>query len=150
MFYRSMPGYTLAGPGDSGAGSKVCKDRITLLLCVNGDGSDNSIVAIGRSKVPRKTNVKFWKDNKIKYYNNGTAWMTGYIFKELLTDFDDRLTRKTVLILDNFSGHTIDPLTVYKHLCVVFLPPNTTAVTQALDAGISHIKNIIYRDHCYL
>ena len=44
---------------------------------------------------------------------------------------------KIALILDNFSGH---PNPTLSHVKLFFLPPNTTFMTQPMDAGI--IKNL--------
>ena len=60
LYYRKYPKYTLARAGDTGAGGKDDKNRITLLFSVNGDGSERSIVAIGKSKTPRGTNKKLF------------------------------------------------------------------------------------------
>jgi hypothetical protein len=64
----------------------------------------------------------------------------------LLEDFDSKLTRPTVLLLDNFSGHIKDIQdVVLNHLEVIFLPANTTSKTQPLDAGIIASFKIHYR-----
>ena len=105
LFYRSTPTMTLARKGDDGAGSKGDKLRVTLLLCVNGDGTKKEMVLIGKSKNPRGTNQAYWESKGIKYYHNSKAWMNSEIFKNVLQDFDSKLTRPTVLLLDNFLGH---------------------------------------------
>ena len=42
------------------------------------------------------------------------------------------------MILDNFSGHEVD--LALDHVKLLFLPPNTTSVSQPMDQGI--IKNV--------
>lgn len=108
LFYRSMPKYTLVGRGDDGAGGKEDKQRITVLLCVNGDGSNSQIVLIGKAARPRGTDKTFWIHNEVQYFANETAWMTGEIFTNLLEQFDRRMEGRgpVVLLLDNFSGHS--------------------------------------------
>jgi hypothetical protein len=58
---------------------KHSKDRLTVLLCVNSDGSDKQVqIVIGESSKPR-----CFKDGKklpIKYHANSKAWMTTEIF----------------------------------------------------------------------
>jgi hypothetical protein len=145
LFYRSMPRYTLASGLDDGAGAKEDKVRITALLSVSGDGSKKKLVVIGKSKVPRGTSEEFWKENGIQYFYNSKAWMNSTIWNKLLKEFDDSLDAPSILIVDNFSGHDIDPLEDYKYLIPIFLPPNTTSVTQALDAGIISLFKVKYR-----
>ena len=146
LFYRSTPTGTLARKGDDGAGAKGDKLRVTLLLCVNGDGTKKEMVLIGKAAKPRGTSPEYWKSKGIKYFSNNKAWMDSKIFMELIKDFDSRLTRPTVLLLDNFSGHIKDLQDVeLNHLEVIFLPANTTSKTQPLDAGIIASFKIHYR-----
>lgn len=102
---------------------------------VNGDKSDRKIVMKAKSK-PRSVTINFWIKNKIKFYTNLSAWMNWEIFKELILDFDNEITEPAILILDYFSGHRIDCANMLKNLTLLYLPPNTTAKTQPLDAGI--------------
>ncbi|KAI6648433.1 Tigger transposable element-derived protein 4-like [Oopsacas minuta] len=53
--------------------------------------------------------------------------------------FDDR---KIAMILDNFSGH---PNLNLSHIKLFFLPPNTTSMTQPMDAGLSKNLKHYYR-----
>lgn len=145
IFYRALPKYTLAGMNDDGAGAKEDRQRITALICANGDGSDTSVVLIGKSQTPRNTTPRFWADLGIQYFSNKSAWMNSLIFNKLLLDFDARCDSPTVLILDNFSGHNILDSTTLTHVIPIYLPPNTTSVTQALDAGIIAAFKINYR-----
>ncbi|XP_049275472.1 tigger transposable element-derived protein 4-like [Rhipicephalus sanguineus] len=54
LFYQMLPGKTNAMKGDTCAGGKHSKVRVTALLCTNMDGSDRRVpVVIGKSKKPR-------------------------------------------------------------------------------------------------
>jgi hypothetical protein len=145
LFYRAMPQYTLAGHDDTGAGTKADKSRITCVLSVNGDGTNSSIVLIGKSKNPHGTNMDFWRRQGIRYFSNSTAWMTKTIFLTLLSDFDASISEPAILLLDNFSGHSIDDVQQFTNVLPVFLPPNTTSKTQPLDAGIIASFKLHYR-----
>jgi len=125
LFYRGLPRYTLASGDDDGAGSKEDKNRITVMLSVNGDG--------------------FWKENGVDYFSNSKAWMNGQIFEKLLRDFDSRMNEPTILIIDNFAGHSVEELADYKWIIPIFLPANTTSVTQPLDGGIIATAKVKYR-----
>jgi len=145
LFYRAMPGYTLAGRDDTGAGAKADKSRITCVLSVNGDGTHSSVVLIGKSKKPHGTNPNFWEHLGIQYFSNSTSWMTSTIFSTLLQKFDASLTEPAILLLDNFSGHSVDAIQSCTNILPVFLPPNTTSRTQPLDAGIISTFKLNYR-----
>jgi hypothetical protein len=50
LFYNMLPDRTLALKGESCHGRKNSKDRLTVLLCVNSDGSDKQVpIVIGKS-----------------------------------------------------------------------------------------------------
>jgi transposase len=53
-FFNVFPDRTLAYKGESCHGRKHSKDRFTVLLCVNSDGSDKHVpIVIGKSPKPR-------------------------------------------------------------------------------------------------
>ena len=54
LFFNVLPDRTLACKGESCHGGKHSKDRLTVLLCVNSDGSDKQVqIVIGKSPKPR-------------------------------------------------------------------------------------------------
>ena len=75
LFFNMLPARTLAYKGESCHGRKHSKDRLTVLLCVNSDGSDKQVpTVIGKSQKPKCfKNVKKMPN---KYHANGKAWMT--------------------------------------------------------------------------
>ena len=68
---------------------------------------------------------------------NRKAWMTSAIFERYIQKLDRKFTRqkrKIALILDKCTAHPhISNLDSIK---LVFLPPNTTATCQPMDAGV--------------
>jgi hypothetical protein len=75
LFFSLLPDRTLAYKGESCRGGKHSKDRLTVLLCVNSDGSDKQVpIVIGKSPKPRC--FKNVKKLPTKYHPNGKAWMT--------------------------------------------------------------------------
>jgi hypothetical protein len=53
LFFNVLPERTLAYKGESCLGGKHSKDRLTVLLCVNSDGSDKQVpTVIGKSPKP--------------------------------------------------------------------------------------------------
>jgi len=53
LFFTVLPNRTLAYKGESCHIGKDSKDRLTVLLCVNSDGSDKQVpIVIGKSPKP--------------------------------------------------------------------------------------------------
>ena len=53
LFYKSLPHRTYCFDSDKPAGSAKCKDKLTLLIITNMDGSDHrKLSVIGKSKTP--------------------------------------------------------------------------------------------------
>ena len=140
LFYKLLPNKTLAFKGQRCAGGKLSKDRLTLMFCVNMDGSDKCpLLTIGKSQKPRSFKNKVTLPTE--YKSNRKAWMTSDIFTEWLKKFDRKMTtqkRKVALLLDNCAAHPKN-VTGLKSVELYYLPPNTTSVLQPLDQGI--IKN---------
>ena len=54
LYFNVLPDRTLAYKGESCHGGKHSKDRPTVLLCVNSDGSGKQVpIVIGKSPKPR-------------------------------------------------------------------------------------------------
>ena len=145
LFYRLTPNSTLA----TGAvrGTKKCKDRLTVALCANADGSHKcKPLVIGKSKRPHCFGSHFDPSVYVTYTSNTKAWMTGVIFQQWLQSFNlimKMRKRKVLLLIDNAGSHT-EPLTL-SHVTVKFLPAYTTAHLQPMDGGIIQNFKVHYR-----
>lgn len=144
LFFQMTPSKTHALKGDPCPGGKHSKVRVTVLLCVNMDGSHRlKPFVIGRSKKP----VCFRNQHiPVHYRSNKKAWMTRVLFEEWLLEMDSVIEsqgRKVVLLLDNCSAHNVSPKLTSIEL--MFLPPNTTAGLQPLDAGVIANFKALYR-----
>lgn len=146
LFYKCLPDHTLALKGEACHGGKSSKERLTVLLCTNSDGSDKrKPVVIGKSARPRC--FKNIKSLPVIYRANSRAWITNEFFYRFLHDFDDaigRQGRKVVLFVDNCSAHSKD-ISSLKNVKVIFYPPNCTSRVQPLDLGIIHSFKRHYR-----
>ena len=98
--------------GDKPAGSAKCKDRLTLLIITNMDGSDHrKLSVIGKSKTPRCLQKKYKmqvKDMTVDWYASKNAWMTGEIHHQIMTKLNNkmRLSNHHILyVCDNASSH---------------------------------------------
>ena len=140
LFYKSLPHRTYCFDGDKPAGSAKRKDRLTLLIITNMDGSDHrKLSVIGKSKTPRCLQKKYKmqvKDMSVDWYASKNALMTGEIHHQIMTKLNNemRLSNRHILyVCDNASSHQVRE---YSHIKFLMLPPNATSIMQPLDQGI--------------
>ena len=140
LFYKSLPHRTYCFDSDKPAGSAKRKDRLTLLIITNMDGSDHrKLSVIGKSKTPRCLQKKYKmqvKDMSVDWYASKNAWMTGEIHHQIMTKLNNemRLSNHHILyVCDNASSHQVRE---YSHIKFLMLPPNATSIMQPLDQGI--------------
>ena len=140
LFYKSLPHRTYCFDGDKPAGSAKHKDRLTLLIITNMDGSDHrKLSVIGKSKTPRCLQKKYKmqvKDMAVDWYASKNAWMTGEIHHQIMSKLNNemRLSNRHILyVCDNASSHQVRE---YSHIKFLMLPPNATSIMQPLDQGI--------------
>ena len=140
LFFKSLPHRTYCFDSDKPAGSAKRKDRLTLLIITNMDGSDHrKLSVIGKSKTPRCLQKKYKmqvKDMSVDWYASKNAWMTGEIHHQIMTKLNNemRLSNRHILyVCDNASSHQVRE---YSHIKFLMLPPNATSIMQPLDQGI--------------
>lgn len=145
LFFKLTPDRTMKFKGETCAGGKFSKERITILLTANMDGSEKKrLLVIGKSRNPRC--FKKVKVLPVDYENNKKAWMTSRVFEGFLRKWNSELARKgrkILLLLDNCPSHP--KLTNLSHIKLAFFPPNTTAVLQPLDQGVIRSLKRNYR-----
>ncbi|GBP97282.1 Tigger transposable element-derived protein 4 [Eumeta japonica] len=81
IFYKLTPDKTLKFKGEKCVGGKLSKERITVLVAANMDGTEKrKLMVIGKSKNPRcfKNITKL----PVTYKANKSAWMTSQLFEE--------------------------------------------------------------------
>ena len=145
VFFRALPHGTLCFSNENVKGNKAQKDRITVVVCANGDGSCSSLWAIGKSQNPR-----CFKTLKpcLPYKANKKAWMTRDLFNAWLLEFDKGrrdAKRNALLLLDNCPVHTVGEDINLTHTKVLMLPPNLTSVMQPMDMGVIKAMKSHYR-----
>ena len=114
LFYKSPPHRTYCHVDDKPAGSTKCKDRLTLLIITNMDGSDHrKLFVIGKAKNPRCLQIKYKMTvNKmaVDWYASKNAWMTGDIHHRIMTKFNNQLRKAghhVLYVCDNASSHQV-------------------------------------------
>nr|XP_042896541.1 tigger transposable element-derived protein 4-like [Parasteatoda tepidariorum] len=106
LFYRILPDKTLCFKGEKCIGGKKSKERLTVLLSANMDGSEKMIpLVIGKFLKPRCT--KNCKSLPVLYDANSKAWMTQTLWEKTLRRWDlhfSKKNRKVALIADNYCS----------------------------------------------
>lgn len=157
LLWRSLPRKSLASRRErTAAGFKVSKDRITLMVGANANGSHAlPLLMIGKSAKPRC--FKNVKSLPLCYKNQRKAWMSGEIFidwyrNEFLPEVkkfrkERGLTGPVLLILDNAPTHPAADILneVDPNFKVIYLPPNVTALLQPMDQGVIEKFKRLYR-----
>ena len=112
LYWRAMPDGTLSFKNAEASGCKVPKERVTLLLACNMDGTEKlEPLTIGKSKQPRC--FKNVKRLPVAYEANKNAWMTSDIWEEWLKKLDTHRSHRTprhsfsqwIGIIANFKQH---------------------------------------------
>lgn len=145
LFFRLLPAKTLAFKNEKCVGGKKSKERLTVFLGANMDGSEKlRPLVIGKFQKPRC--FKNVKSLPVDYDANKKAWMTVTIWEKTIRRLDRQFAkkkRKVVIIADNCTAHTNIPQLASIEL--VFLPPNVTSVLQPLDQGVIQNLKVNYR-----
>lgn len=149
LFFRALPERTLALKGDKCKGGKQVKQRITLLLFANMDGTERiKPIVIGRSNKPRCFAHVDLARLGIDYYNNRKAWMTSELWQRIIVTFDRAMhaaNRRVLLVVDNASSHVLNATLQLQAVTIKHLPPNATSVLQPLDQGVIRSVKVAYR-----
>ena len=83
LYFKMLPGHTLASVHKQPDGTKKAKDRVTINACANASGTIKlPLLFIGKAKNPRC----FRKINKealpVVYRNQKNAWINTHIFRD--------------------------------------------------------------------
>ncbi len=147
MFYRMMPDKTLEFKSVDCNGGKQSKERLTVMVCANMSGNEKlPLFVIGKAMKPRC--FKNVKSLPTEYTANKRAWMTSEIFRNWLRKIDEQMKknkRRIVMVVDNCPAHP--KMEGLLATTLVFLPPNTTSLTQPCDEGIIQNLKVHYRKH---
>ncbi|GFX44751.1 tigger transposable element-derived protein 6 [Trichonephila clavipes] len=145
LFFKCLAEKTFIFKKQKCHGEKYSKERLTILLTVNMDGSEKiTPLVIGKSAKPGC--FKGINSIRIKYRSNKKAWMTTELFNEWLVSLNSDMKREKrhiLLFLDNCTVHNNAP--TLSNVKLQFFPPNSTSKLQPLDSGIIDYFKIFYR-----
>lgn len=140
LFFKCTPDKTYTMKGELCKGGKSSKERVTVLVGANMDGSEKlPMLMNGKSMKPRC--FKGVKSFPVEYTANKKAWTTGSIWEKWLRQLDKkflRQKRKVLFFVDNCTAHIAVPN--LQAIDLRFFPPNMTSESQPMDQGI--IKNL--------
>lgn len=153
LFYRLLPrksyGFKDEKSTVRGAKKMKAKDRITMVLCSNVTGTQDTlpISLIGSAKKPREFRMSrcplpysCWA----KAWNNSVTCNT-WFHQMFLAQLRKRTAKKVSLIRYNASSHR-DPLEdPRRQVRVVFLPHNCTSVPYLMHFAVIASVKIRYR-----
>ena len=93
VFWRLLPKRTFCLPGESCHDSQKSKERVTVMVCANSDGSKKRpLLIIGKFARPRC--FKNLAKHPEEYANSKNAWMTSPIFEKWLNKWNSELFRE--------------------------------------------------------
>ena len=114
LFYKSLPHRTYCHVDDKPSGSAKLKDRLTLLIITNMDGSDHrKLSVIGKDKTPHYLQKKYKMQVKgmaVDWYASKNAWMTRDIHHRIMTKFNTQMRAAgchVLYVCDNASHHQV-------------------------------------------
>ena len=126
------------------------KDRVTILLSCNADGSHGKPVTyIGSAKNPSYFRSNRYNLFKTKYRSQENGWIVSNGFKNWIKWWYTEIRKKSngpwLLVMDNCGGHESE--IALSRLRIELLLPRSTAKYQSLDIGLISHSKIRYRSN---
>ncbi|XP_039966686.1 tigger transposable element-derived protein 6-like [Bactrocera tryoni] len=146
LFFRALPDKTLGLKSEKCMSGQLCKERLTILFCINMAGQKEQLLVVGKDTLPRPFKHLSLNELPVDWQSNHKAWMTHEIMTTWLTQLNRKMkfqNRKIILFLDNAATHQSHMN--FTNIKIIFLPPITTAVCQPLEQGIIQNFKIEYR-----
>lgn len=94
LFYKLLPSKSYFFSKTEHFGGKLCKERVTLMLCCSRSGNKELPVIVGNSK-----NSRWLRDNDLNNYefdydSSSSAWVTSQLFQRWLNKLHENLEEK--------------------------------------------------------
>ncbi|NXC19965.1 TIGD4 protein, partial [Corythaeola cristata] len=140
LLYQMLPHNTFAFKGETCSVGKLSKERITVVVGTNMDGSEKlPLLVIGKTRSPHCfTDVK---SLPVDYKANDMAWMTSEVFEQWMHKLDDRFQaqrRRVVILVDSLPAHT--EVKNLKSIKLVFSPPGSSSCIAVKQGAIRSLK----------
>ncbi|XP_009994284.1 PREDICTED: tigger transposable element-derived protein 4 [Chaetura pelagica] len=140
LLYQMLPHNTFAFKGESCSVGKLSRERITVVVGTNIDGSEKlRLLVIGKNKSPPC--FKGVKSLPVDYEANDPAWMTVEVFQQWMHKLDDRFQaqqRQVVILVDSLPAHTeVENL---KSVKLVFSPADASSCIATKQGAVRSLK----------
>ncbi|XP_004598522.2 tigger transposable element-derived protein 4 [Ochotona princeps] len=149
LLYRMLPTNTFAFKGETCSVGKLYKDRITLAVGANMDGSEKlPLLVIGKNKNPQC--FKGITSLPVHYAAHRMAWMSSDIFQQWMQKLDEKFQaqqRRVVVFVESSSAHP--EVKNLKSIELAFFPSCLSSRFVAMKRGVLKSLKINYR-HCLL
>ncbi|XP_049670558.1 tigger transposable element-derived protein 4 [Accipiter gentilis] len=140
LLYQMLPHNTFAFKGETCSVGTLSKERITVVVGTNMDGSEKlPLLVIGKNKSP--CSFKDVKSLPVDYEANDMAWMTSEVFEQWVRKLDDRFQaqqRRVVILIDSLPAHT--EVKNLKSVKLVFSPLDSSSCTATKQGVIRSLK----------
>ncbi|NXU54389.1 TIGD4 protein, partial [Turnix velox] len=148
LLYQMLPCSTFAFKGENCSVGKLSKERITVAVGANMDGSEKlPLLVIGKNKSPHS--FQDVKSLPVDYEANDMAWMTSQVFERWMHKLDDRFQaqqRQVVILADSLPAYT--EVKGLKSVKLAFSPPHSPSCLT-MKQGIIRSLKVKYR-HCLI
>ncbi|XP_008852484.1 tigger transposable element-derived protein 4 [Nannospalax galili] len=145
LLYRMLPTNTFAFKGETCSVGKLYKDRITLAVGTNMDGSEKlPLLVIGKNQTPHC--FRGIKSLPVHYEAHRMAWMTSAIFEQWMQKLDEKFQaqqRRVVIFVDSFPAHP--EVKNLKSIELAFFPSCLSSRCVAMKQGVIKSLKIKYR-----
>lgn len=145
LFYNLLPDRSLVLKGEEGHKWTWMKERLTLLVAANMDGSEKlPLQVIGQMKDPKS--IYEIEALPMPYEANESAMMTSGIFELWVRRLEERyrsLNRNIIIILDSCPAHP--NLSDLANVRLAFLPQDTASKYQPVEQGVIQKIKALYR-----
>ncbi|NXS99887.1 TIGD4 protein, partial [Jacana jacana] len=140
LLYQMLPHSTFAFKGETCSVGELSKERITIAVGTNMDGSEKlPLLVIGNKNNPCSS--KDVRSLPVDYEANDGAWMTSEVFEQWMHKLDDRFQaqqRQVAILVDSVPAHTeVENL---KSVKLVFSPPDSSSCIAMKQEVIRSLK----------
>ncbi|XP_006005077.1 tigger transposable element-derived protein 4 [Latimeria chalumnae] len=146
LLYRMLPNNTFAFKGETCSIGKQNKERITLMVGANMDGTEKlPLLVIGKNMSPHC--FQGIRSLPVDYEANNMAWMTAEVFEKWIRKIDEQFQtqhRRVVIFVDQCSAHP--EVRNMKSVELVFLPTNSASNLIPMKQGV--IKSLVVKYKC--
>ncbi|XP_074847998.1 tigger transposable element-derived protein 4 [Carettochelys insculpta] len=147
LFYRMLPNNTFSFKGETCSVGKLSKERITVVVSTNMDGSEKlPLLIIGKNKNPHC--FKDIRSLPVVYEANKMAWMSSQLFDQWMHKLDEKFQkqqRRVVIFVDSSPAHP--EVKNLKSIELVFFPPSSSSTCIAMKQGVIRSLKVKYRHH---